>query len=75
MRVVEITISDPEWIKMNTIPNKETAIVREKSPFVDLMKTALDLAIVFQEKHNKQFVATWIVNIVKDMLRPHFLKK
>lgn len=65
--------SNAERSKLSKLANKVPRIVRYDSMSVDLMKTILNLATSLQDEYTERFVATRILDIVKDMIGVGFL--
>lgn len=68
-----VAMSEGEGFKLNKFANKVTGIGRSGSTVVDLMKTVLNFATIFENKYSQKFVATGIMDIVKVMMGSAFL--
>lgn len=66
-------IGKSEGIKLSELPNKVTETVLSDSTIFALIKQFPNFATVSEKEHNKKFVTTSIVNIVKDISGSVFL--
>lgn len=73
LREDRLDISEAEGIKLSKLANKMTDIVCRELTFVDLVKKLLTFATRFEKGYDEKFVATGIVDIVKDMICSDFL--
>lgn len=73
VREDRVPIKEAKEIKLAKVANNVDGTVRRDSTFVNLMKKTLNFSISFETEHNKKFVATHIVDIVKDIMRSEFL--
>lgn len=69
-----VAISEAVEIKLSKLSNNVTEIVFLDSTFVDLMKTILNFLIALETLQREKFVATHILDILKDMMGSKLLE-
>lgn len=69
-----VAFQESKELQLSKRTNKATGTVHGDSTLVGLMKIVLSIFITFQE-YNEKFVATGIMNNVKDMMARDFLAR
>lgn len=63
----KITIDGAEGNELSNLSNNMKGIVCHYSTLLDLTKTIPNFSFVFQKEYKEKFIATSIVDILKDM--------
>lgn len=66
-------VTETDAIKLSTLENKVTRIVRRDSSFVVLAKSELNLRAAFEKELNVSFFKVWVVVILEGMVLFDFL--